>query len=116
VPLFHILGLLMSYAYLCRGATVCLPANYKPDTLVREIDAYRVSDMAAVGAIYLGLAEAEGFEANLKATRMWRPSWSSSPATASTTSGSRNPAMSRLKTDWLRIWGWCNGMRKYHTI
>lgn len=62
VPLFHILGLLMSYAYLCRGATVCLPASYKPDTLVREIDAYRISDMAAVGAIYLGLAEAEGFE------------------------------------------------------
>ena len=62
VPLFHILGLLMSYAYLCRGATVCLPANYKPETLVREIDAYRISDMAAVGAVYLGLAEAEGFE------------------------------------------------------
>ena len=62
VPLFHILGLLMSYAYLCRGATVCLPANYKPETLLREIDAYRISDMAAVGAVYLGLAEAEGFE------------------------------------------------------
>ena len=65
VPLFHILGLLMSYAYLCRGATVCLPANYKPDTLMREIDAYRVSDMAAVGAIYLSLADAEGFEKNV---------------------------------------------------
>lgn len=62
VPLFHILGLLMSYAYLCRGATVCLPANYKPETLIREIDAYRISDMAAVGAIYLSLADAEGFE------------------------------------------------------
>lgn len=62
VPLFHILGLLMSYAYLCRGATVCLPANYKPETLLREIDAYRISDMAAVGAIYLSLADAEGFE------------------------------------------------------
>jgi len=65
VPLFHILGLLMSYAYLCKGATVCLPANYKPETLVREIDAYRVADMAAVGAVYLGLAEAEGFEKNV---------------------------------------------------
>ena len=64
VPLFHILGLLMSYAYLCRGATVCLPANYKPETLLQEIDAYRVSDMAAVGAVYLGLAEAKGFEEN----------------------------------------------------
>ena len=62
VPLFHILGLLMSYAYLCRGATVCLPANYKPETLTREIDAYRISDMAAVGAVYLGLAEAPDFE------------------------------------------------------
>ena len=65
VPLFHILGLLMSYAYLCRGATVCLPANTKPETLLREIDAYRVSDMAAVGAIYLGLTDAEGFEENV---------------------------------------------------
>ena len=62
VPLFHILGLLMSYAYLCRGATVCLPANYKPETLSREIDAYRVSDMAAVGAVYVGLAEFPDFE------------------------------------------------------
>ena len=65
VPLFHILGLLMSYAYLCQGATVCLPANYKPETLLREIDAYRISDMAAVGAIYLSLADAEGFEKNV---------------------------------------------------
>ncbi len=65
VPLFHILGLLMSYSYLCRGATVCLPANYKPETLIREIDAYRISDMAAVGAVYLSLAEAQGFEENV---------------------------------------------------
>lgn len=65
VPLFHILGLLMSYAYLCRGATVCLPLSYKPDILLQEIDAYRISDMAAVGAVYLGLAEAEGFEENV---------------------------------------------------
>jgi len=65
VPLFHILGLLMSYAYLCNGATVCLPANYKPETLIREIDANRVSSMAAVGAVYLALADAEGFEENV---------------------------------------------------
>jgi len=62
VPLFHILGLLMSFAYLCRGATICLPSNFKPDTLTGLIDAYRISDMAAVGAIYLSLSEAEGFE------------------------------------------------------
>ena len=64
VPLFHILGLLMSYAFLCRGAAVCLPENYKPETLMREIDANRISSMAAVGAVYLALAEAEGFEEN----------------------------------------------------
>ena len=64
VPLFHILGLLMSYAYLCRGETVCLPANYKPETLIKEIDANRISDMAAVGAVYLGLADAPDFEKN----------------------------------------------------
>ena len=64
VPLFHILGLLMSYAYLCRGETVCLPASYKPETLLREIDANRISDMAAVGAVYLGLADAPDFGKN----------------------------------------------------
>ena len=62
VPLFHVLGLMMSFAYLCRGSTVCLPENYKPETLTMMIDAYRVSDMAAVGAVYLSLAEAENFE------------------------------------------------------
>ncbi len=65
VPLFHILGLLMSYAYICRGATVCLPANYRPETLVRVIGAHRISDMATVGAVYMGLAEAENFEENV---------------------------------------------------
>ncbi|MBQ7488607.1 MAG: acyl--CoA ligase [Clostridia bacterium] len=61
-PLFHILGLLLSYAYLCRGAAVCLPASYKPEVLLREIDDHHISDMTAVGAVYLALAEANGFE------------------------------------------------------
>ena len=61
VPLFHILGLLMSYSYLCRGATVCLPADYKPETLAREIGTHRLSDMAAVGAVYLNLGELADF-------------------------------------------------------
>ena len=62
VPLFHILGLLMSYSYLCRGATVCLPSDYKPETLAQEIGSHHVSAMASVGAIYLNLAELEDFE------------------------------------------------------
>ena len=62
VPLFHILGLLMSYSYLCRGGCVCLPTDYRPETLLSEIDEYRISDMAAVGAIYMNLAETDGFE------------------------------------------------------
>ena len=61
VPLFHILGLMMSYSYLCRGATICLPPDYKPDTLALEIEAHQISDMAAVGAVYLNLAELTGF-------------------------------------------------------
>ena len=65
VPLFHILGLLMSYSYLCKGAYVCLPQDYKPETLTKEIGTYRLSDMAAVGAVYMGLAEAQGFEKNV---------------------------------------------------
>ena len=62
VPLFHILGLLMSYSYLCRGMTICLPRDYKPETLMKEIDDNHISDMSAVGAIYMNLAESEGFE------------------------------------------------------
>ena len=62
VPLFHILGLLMSYSYLCRGAAVCLPADNKPETLAGEIDANHLSDMAAVGAVYLNLAEQAEFD------------------------------------------------------
>ena len=65
VPLFHILGLLMSYSYLCRGATVCLPSDYKPETLAREIGTHHVSAMAAVGAIYLNLAELADFETSV---------------------------------------------------
>lgn len=64
VPLFHIFGLIMTYAYLSRGATVCLPVDLKADTLIHEIATYCISDMAAVGAIYLSLADAENFEKN----------------------------------------------------
>lgn len=62
VPLFHILGLLMSYACLCRGGTLYLPLNYKPDTLLEEISKNGVTDMVAVGAVYTGLSESDGFE------------------------------------------------------
>ena len=61
VPLFHILGLLVSYAYLTTGACVCLPKDYRPDTLANMVGAHAVSDMAAVGAVYQGLADAESF-------------------------------------------------------
>ena len=61
VPLFHILGLLTSYVYLTCGSCVCLPANFKADTLVTTIGAHAVSDMAAVGAVYQGLADTGGF-------------------------------------------------------
>ena len=61
VPLFHILGLLMSYSYLRIGATICLPANYKPQTLAEAIGTYGISDMAAVGAIYLSLVDYKDF-------------------------------------------------------
>ncbi len=62
VPLFHILGLLMSYSYLCRGAKVCLPASNKPDNLIREINSQKISDMAAVGAIYVMMENAKEFQ------------------------------------------------------
>lgn len=62
VPLFHILGLLTSYVYLILGSTVCLPASYRADVLVSMVGENRVSDMAAVGAVYQSLAGANGFE------------------------------------------------------
>lgn len=62
VPLFHILGLLTSYVYLIQGATVCLPASYRADALVSMVGEHEVSDMAAVGAVYQGLVDADGFD------------------------------------------------------
>jgi len=61
VPLFHILGLLTSFAYLTLGSTVCLPASYRADALITMVGENQVSDMAAVGAVYQGLASADGF-------------------------------------------------------
>ena len=62
VPLFHILGLLTSYVYLILGSTVCLPSSFRADALVSIVGENQVSDMAAVGAVYQGLADADGFE------------------------------------------------------
>jgi fatty-acyl-CoA synthase len=61
VPLFHILGLLTSFAYLILGSAVCLPASYRAETLVSMVGENQVSDMAAVGAVYQGLTGADGF-------------------------------------------------------
>ena len=61
VPLFHILGLLTSYVYLILGSVVCLPASYRADALLSTVSENQVSDMAAVGAVYQGLADADGF-------------------------------------------------------
>ena len=65
VPLFHILGLLTSYVYLILGSVVCLPINYRADTLVSMVGENQVSDMAAVGAVYQGLVDADGFGENV---------------------------------------------------
>ena len=62
VPLFHILGLLTSFVYLILGSTVCLPASYKAEALASMVGENQVSDIAAVGAVYQGLADADGFE------------------------------------------------------
>ena len=62
VPLFHILGLLTSYAYLMHGSTVCLPKDYRSATLAQIIGSHEVSDIAAVGAVYQGLVDADDFE------------------------------------------------------
>jgi fatty-acyl-CoA synthase len=62
VPLFHILGLLTSFVYLILGSAVCLPTSYRADTLVSMVGDNKVSDIAAVGAVYQGLALADGFK------------------------------------------------------
>ncbi len=61
-PLFHILGLLITYAYLCRGAKVCFPVGNKPDDLIKAIGSHRISDMVAVGAVYMMMENSEEFE------------------------------------------------------
>ncbi|MDO4797877.1 MAG: class I adenylate-forming enzyme family protein [Coriobacteriales bacterium] len=61
-PLFHILGLLVANAYLAHGGTVILPANNKPQTIANTIAAHDVTDMVAVGAIYVGLEGVPTFE------------------------------------------------------
>ncbi len=65
VPLFHILGLLVSFVYLSSGAKVCLPHDYRASTLVDMIDAQHASDITAVGAVYQSLAAADDFAANV---------------------------------------------------
>ena len=65
VPLFHILGLLTSYVYLMLGSAVCLPASYRADALVSMVGERQVSDMAAVGAVYQGLVDADGFRESI---------------------------------------------------
>lgn len=60
-PLFHILGLLIANAYLACGGTVVLPANNKPDTIAAAIEHYGVTDMVAVGAIYIALQDTATF-------------------------------------------------------
>ena len=62
VPLFHILGLLTSFVYLILGSAVCLPADYRADTLVSMVSENQVNGMAAVGAVYQGLTDADGFK------------------------------------------------------
>ena len=60
-PLFHILGLLIATSYLSRGGTVVLPSNNKPATIASAIATYDVTDMVAVGAIYVALEHHETF-------------------------------------------------------
>ena len=67
VPLFHILGLLTSYAYLAQGSAVCLPQAYHADQLTAIIDEYKATDMAAVGAVYQSLLDAPSFEESVAA-------------------------------------------------
>ena len=61
-PLFHILGLLIANAYLAHGGTVVLPNNNKAATISSAIATYGVTDMVAVGAIYIALEDHETFE------------------------------------------------------
>lgn len=55
----------MSYSHLRIGATVCLPTNYKPATIAELIGSFEITDMVAVGAIYLGLIEHEDFKGSV---------------------------------------------------
>ncbi|MBQ9057601.1 MAG: AMP-binding protein [Atopobiaceae bacterium] len=62
VPLFHILGLLVSFIYLSHGATVLLPADYRGETIEEMVSAHHASDLVAVGAVYQNLSASKDFQ------------------------------------------------------
>ena len=62
VPLFHILGIYIMAGYMPKGITLYLPEVFKPDVIAEIVRQYHVTDLATVGAVYMGLCKEKNFE------------------------------------------------------
>lgn len=65
VPFFHIFGLNIATSYMASAVTVYIPEVFKPDLVAKIVSEYHVTDLATVGAVYLGLCKEKNFERDL---------------------------------------------------
>ncbi len=62
LPLFHSYGLSVFQCYLYYGATVYIHGSIKTDIIINLIGDHKISDIASVGSVYLGLVEHHDFD------------------------------------------------------
>ena len=62
VPFFHIFGIYIMAGYMPKGITLYLPEVFKPDVIAKLVGQYHVTDLATVGAVYMGLCKEKNFE------------------------------------------------------
>lgn len=65
VPFFHIFGLYIVAGYMPKGVTLYIPEIFKADVVAEIVSQYHVTDLATVGAVYLGLCKEKNFERDL---------------------------------------------------
>ncbi|XP_018574805.1 4-coumarate--CoA ligase 1-like [Anoplophora glabripennis] len=57
LPLFHVFGLLLMYAYLWLGKRIIFSRKFKPDTFLKSIEKYEISYLVTVPPLLLFLAK-----------------------------------------------------------
>ena len=69
LPLFHSFGILMSHIYMATGTPVCLLEEIKIPKILDTVYDQKVTDMAGVPTIYLGMMELEDFKTKSQSLR-----------------------------------------------